>query len=64
LTFEEEATLNYLDKSPTRDRAKHRPETSHLTFIIWAAIISTGFILLSLALGVGIDPDVSMLVSP
>jgi len=48
----------------THYRAKHRPNAPDLTFIIWAAIILTGLIVVSIALGVGIDPDASMLVSP
>ncbi len=47
-----------------RDLAKHRPDAFDLTFIIWAAIVSIGLIVLSIALGIGIDPDVSMLASP
>ncbi len=56
--------MEYLDNPPTRDRAKHRPDASHRTFIIGAAIVSVGLILVSIGLGVGIDPDVSMLASP
>jgi hypothetical protein len=53
-----------MENERTHYRPKHRPNAPDLTFIIWAAIISTGFIILSIALGVGIDPDASMLVSP
>ncbi len=47
-----------------RDLAKHRPDALDLTFIIWAAIVSIGLIVLSIALGVGIDPDTSILAAP
>jgi hypothetical protein len=47
-----------------RDLAKHRPDAFDLRFIIWAAIVSIGLIVASIALGVGIDPDTSILVSP
>jgi hypothetical protein len=47
-----------------RDLAKPRQGTSHLTFVIWAAIVSVGLIVASIALGVGIDPSVSMFASP
>ncbi len=62
--FLEEGAVTDLKNYRTRYRAKHRANTSHLTFIIWAAIVSTGLIIVSIALGVGIDPDVSMFVSP
>jgi hypothetical protein len=47
-----------------RGRTKYRPDASDLTFIVWTAIVSIGLILVSVALGGGIDPDASMLVSP
>jgi hypothetical protein len=53
-----------LKNSPTRDRAKTPPDASHLTFIVWTVIVSIGLILVSVALGVGIDPDASMFVPP
>jgi len=46
------------------DLTKTRQDAPDLTFVIWAAIVSMGLIIVSIALGVGIDPDVSMLVSP
>ena len=52
------------ENSSMHDLAKHRPNAFDLTFIIWAAIVSIGLILVSIMLGIGIDPDVSMLVSP
>jgi hypothetical protein len=52
------------ENSSMHDLAKPRQDPSHLTFIICAAIVSIGLILVSIALGVGIDPDASMLVSP
>jgi hypothetical protein len=60
----EEGAVEDLKNSPTRDRAKTSPDASHLTFIVWTIIVSIGLILVSVALGVGIDPDASMLVSP
>jgi hypothetical protein len=62
--FRQEGAMEYLENSLTRYRAKHRPEAHDLTFIIWAAIVSIALILMSIALGVGIDPDASILVSP
>ena len=62
--FHEEGAVEYVENSPTRYRAKRRPEASDLTFIIWAAVVSIGLILMSIAFGVGIDPDASILVSP
>jgi hypothetical protein len=56
--------MEYLANSLPRDRAKHHINASHLTFVIWVAIVSIGLIVLSIALGVGIDPDASVLVSP
>jgi hypothetical protein len=62
--FQEEGSVKDLKNSPTGCRAKHRPDPSHLTFIIWAIVVSVAMILLSIALGVGIDPDVSIFLSP
>ena len=65
-----EAVMAGMKRAPTGDRAKYRPDTkyrqdtSDFTFIVWAAIIAIGLILLSVALGVEIDPDVSMFASP
>jgi hypothetical protein len=53
-----------MDSSPTRDRTKYHSDACDLKFIVWAVIVSIGLILISLALGVGIDPDASMFVSP
>ena len=52
--------MGYLQNSLTRYRAKHRPEASDLTFIMWAATVSIGLILMSVAFGVGIDPNASI----
>jgi hypothetical protein len=52
------------NSSKMRDLAKHRQDAFDLRFIIWAAIVSIGLIIVSIGLGVGIDPDVSMLASP
>jgi hypothetical protein len=46
------------------DLAKPRPDELDLTSITWAAIISVGLIVVSIAFGVMIDPDVSMFLSP
>jgi hypothetical protein len=64
LTFRQEGAVEDKDNSSMRDLARHRPDAFDLTFIIWAAIVSIGLILVSIALGIGIDPDVSMLASP
>ena len=62
--FHQEGAVEHLENSLTRYRTKHRPEASDLTFIIWVAIVSIGLILVSIAFGVGIDPDASILASP
>ena len=62
--LDEESAVKDPDNDLTRYRGKYRPNVSNLTFIMWAAIISTVLILVSIALGVGIDPDMSMLASP
>jgi hypothetical protein len=64
LTFRQEGTVEDNDNSSMRDLARHRPDAFDLTFIIWAALASIGLIVVSIALGIGIDPDASMLVSP
>jgi hypothetical protein len=64
LTFRQEGAVEDKETSSMRDLAKHRPDAFDLTFIIWAAVVSIGLIVVSIALGVGIDPDTSILVSP
>jgi hypothetical protein len=64
LTFRQEGAVEDMENSSMRNLAKHRPDVFDLTFTIWAAIVSIGLILASIALGVGIDPDVAMLASP
>jgi hypothetical protein len=64
LTFRQEGAVEDKENSSMRDLAKHRPDAFDLRFIIWAAIVSIGLIVASIALGVGIDPDTSILVSP
>ena len=59
-----EGAVEDMENSPKRDRTKRRPDASHLTFIVWTVIVSIALILVSVALGVGIDPDVSMFASP
>jgi len=49
---------------PVRDRVKYRTGPSNLTFIVWATIISIVLILVSIAFGVGIDPEMPMFTSP
>jgi hypothetical protein len=56
--------VEYLDNSPTRNRAKHHPDGSDVRFIVWVALVSIGLIIVSIALGVGVDPDVSMFAAP
>ncbi len=56
--------MKEMDNSPTRNRGKHHPDASDVTFIVWAALVSIGLIVVSVALGVGIDPDASMFASP
>ena len=50
--------------SPKGDRANLRPITSDLTFIEGTVIVAIGLILVSVALGVGIDPDASIFTAP
>jgi hypothetical protein len=65
LTFrQKDAVEDKENSSKMRDLAKPHPDASNLTFIIWAAIVSIGLIILSIAFGVGIDPDMSILTSP
>jgi hypothetical protein len=61
--FHEGDAVEDLENSPMRDRTKYRPDASDLTFIVWAVIVSIGLILVSVAFGVGIDPDASMFAS-
>ena len=49
---------------PVRDRVKYRSGPSNLSFIVWATIISIVLILVSIAFGVGIDPEMSMFTPP
>ena len=53
-----------IKKFPMGNRAKYRHHAPDPTFIVGTAIVAIGLILLSIALGVGIDPDVSMFASP
>jgi len=59
-----EGAVPDIENSPTRDRTKYRPDASDLTFIVWTLAVSIALILVSVALGVGFDPDVSMFASP
>jgi len=48
---------------PKGDRANH-PNASDLAFIVAAAVVAIGLIVVSVALGVGIDPDASIFTAP
>jgi len=48
----------------TRHSAKYHSDPSNLKLIVWAAIISIALILVSIALGVGIDPEQATFASP
>jgi hypothetical protein len=41
-----------------------RPNASDIRFLVGAAIVAVVAIVLSLTLGVGIDPDLSMIAAP
>jgi hypothetical protein len=45
-------------------RDNFRPHASDIRFLVGAAIVAVAAIVLSLALGVGIDPDLSMIAAP
>jgi hypothetical protein len=62
--FLKEAVMTNMQNCVTGERTKHRPRESNVAFIAWATVISIGIILLSIAWGVGIDPDASMFTSP
>jgi hypothetical protein len=53
-----------MENSPTRKRGKYHPDSSDVRFIVWAALVSIGLIVVSIAFGVGVDPDVSMFAAP
>jgi hypothetical protein len=46
------------------DRVKHRPIAPDRKFIVWTTIVLIGLIVLSIALGVSIDPDAPVFSSP
>jgi hypothetical protein len=48
----------------TRHSAKYHSDPSNLKLIMWAAIISIALILVSIALGIGIDSEVATFASP
>jgi hypothetical protein len=56
--------MENIENSPTRKRGKYHLDTPDVRFIVWAALVSIGLIVVSVALGVGIDPDVSTFASP
>jgi hypothetical protein len=64
LTFRQEGAVEDEENSSMHDFAKPRPDAFDLTFIMWAAIVSIGLIVVSIALGVGIDPDAAILAYP
>jgi hypothetical protein len=47
-----------------RDRADYRPTTSDLGFLVGMTIMAIGLIALSVAVGVGVAPDISMFAAP
>jgi hypothetical protein len=53
-----------MDTRGKRDHANYRPHSSDFGFLVGAAILATGLILLSVALGVGVAPEVSMFAAP
>ena len=53
-----------MESVPMDNRENHRPIASELKFVVGAAIVSIGLILLSIAFGVSIDPDASIFSSP
>ena len=57
--------MNAMKKNfPPRNCGKYHSDGHDRMFIVWAAFVAIGLIVVSIAFGVGIDPDVSMLVSP
>ena len=62
--FDEEGVVKDLENYLADYRAKQCPNAPDLKFSIWVAIILSGLVIASLALGVGIDPDVAMLTAP
>ncbi len=46
------------------DRVRHSPIAADLKFIVWTTIVLIGLSILSVALGVSIDPDASIFSSP
>jgi hypothetical protein len=46
------------------DRVRHSPIASDLKFIVWTTIVLIGLSILSVALGISIDPDASIFSSP
>jgi hypothetical protein len=49
---------------PPRNCGKHHSDAPGRMFVVWAALVAIGLIVVSIAFGVGIDPGVSMLVYP
>lgn len=45
-------------------RDNFRPQAFDIGFLVGAAIVAVAAIVLSVALGVGIDPDLSMIAPP
>jgi|GraSoi_2013_40cm_1033754.scaffolds.fasta_scaffold53690_2 hypothetical protein len=53
-----------MENSPTRNCEKYHPDVSDIALIVWTLLVSIGLIVVSIAFGVGIDPNVSMFASP
>jgi len=53
-----------MEHSPRYDRAKYRSDVSDRSFIVWTAVFSIALIVVSITLGVGIDPGAVILASP
>jgi len=53
-----------IDTRGKRDHASYRRNASDIRFLVAAATVALGLIILSVALGVGIAPDTSMFAAP
>jgi hypothetical protein len=49
---------------PTRDPANDRRNSTDIAFIVWAAIVAVGMIVVSYALGVAFDPALAIFAAP
>jgi hypothetical protein len=62
--FTREVFMAGIETRGKRDRANFRGNAFDLGFLVGMVIVAIGLILLSVAVGVGIDPDVSMFAAP